>query len=74
MKWFKYLTDSHANGKMRQILRKHGLEGYAFCWVCRELVGREGGGKYRIDAQKEWKETLCDIVNKSLKEVEVWLN
>lgn len=61
MKWFKHLTDSHANGKMRQILRKHGLEGYAFCWICRELIGKEGNGKYRISSEKDWKLTLKDI-------------
>jgi hypothetical protein len=74
MKWFKHLTDSHANGKMRQILRKHGLEGYAFCWICLELIGKEGNGRYRINAEKDWKQTLCEIVKKDIKEVEEWLN
>jgi hypothetical protein len=72
MKWFQHHTDSHTNGKMRQVLRKHGLEGYAFCWICRELVAKEGE-KYRIKAEKDWKSTLCEVVNKSIKEVDEWL-
>uniref|UniRef100_A0A6H2A1K1 Lin1244/Lin1753-like N-terminal domain-containing protein n=1 Tax=viral metagenome TaxID=1070528 RepID=A0A6H2A1K1_9ZZZZ len=73
MKWFKHLTDSHANGKMRQILRKHGLEGYAFCWVCRELIGKEGNGKYRINSEKEWKLTLKDITGLTEEKINSYL-
>jgi hypothetical protein len=73
MKWFKHFTDSHVNGKMRQILRKHGLEGYAFCWVCRELIGKEGSGKFRISSEKEWKLTLKDITGLSEEKIKSYL-
>lgn len=67
------MTDSHANRKMRQILRKHGLERYAFCWVCRELIGKEGNGKYRINAEKDWKLTLKDITGLSEEKIKSYL-
>jgi hypothetical protein len=63
MKWFQHFTDSHSNLKMRPILKKHRLEGYAFCWICRELVGKEGNGKYRLPAEKKWREALKDITD-----------
>jgi len=42
------------------ILRKHGLEGYAFCWICREIVAKEGE-KQRLKAEKDWKITLKEV-------------
>jgi len=72
MKWFQHLTDSHGNGKMRQILRKHGLEGYAFCWICRELVGKEGEN-YRLRAEKDWKMTLKEVTKLEDKVIDEYL-
>jgi hypothetical protein len=58
---------------MRQILRKHGLEGYAICWILREMVAKEGE-KYRLKAEKDWKTTLCELSCKSVSQVDEWLN
>jgi len=42
------------NGKMLLMMRKFGMEGYGFVWLCRELVSLEGK-RFRIKTDKDWK-------------------
>lgn len=72
MKYIKHLTDSHSNDKMRLILRKHGLEGIAVCWICRELVAKDGE-RYRIKAEKDWKTTLVEITKLTTERIDEML-
>ena len=48
------------------------MGGYGFCWVCRELVARDGNN-YRISAERQWKETLCEDTFLSMELVEEML-
>lgn len=59
MKWFKHMSDSYSNLKHRQVIKKFGMEGYGFFWICDEIVAQQGQN-FRIKAEKDWKFTLED--------------
>ena len=69
MKWFRHDSDSHTNAKMRLILRENSAEGYGICWICRELVAKDGIN-FRIKAEKEWKNTLKDVTGLSVEKID----
>ncbi len=73
MKWFQHLSDSHTNPKIRQILRKYGVEGVGLWWITCELVAKDGE-KNCIKAEKEWKITLQDVSRVEIKKMEEMLN
>lgn len=73
MKWFQHLSDSHTNPKVRQILRKYGLEGLGLWWLCCELVAKDGID-YRLKSKTEWKITLLDISRIEQKKADEMLN
>ena len=67
MKWFKHLTESHTNLKLKPLIRKHGLEGYAIYFLLLEFVGKHGSN-YKISTEKEWKCEFLELfkINKEL--------
>lgn len=60
MKWFQHFSDSHTNGKHRQLIKKYGMEGYGLFWLCDELVGKEGHN-LALKEKDDWKGMLEDI-------------
>lgn len=72
MKWFQHLSDSHTSPKIRQILRKYGLEGVGLWWISCELVAKDGAD-YCIKKEKEWKITLSDVAKIEIKKLEEML-
>lgn len=69
MKWFQHMTDSHTNGKMRIIIRKHGMKGYGFYWLINEIIAKEGE-KFKIKPEKEWKIIVKEMSLLEDKEIE----
>ena len=73
MKWFQHKTDSHTNLKHREIFSDFGLEGYAFYWICLELIGQQGE-KYRLNGSKSWQKALKDITKLPQEKLDRMLN
>jgi len=60
MKWFTHDCDMHADLKIRHLIEKEGLEGYAIYNLCLELLGKEGK-KGRLKVDTRWKKGLLKI-------------
>jgi hypothetical protein len=60
MKWFTHDCDMHADLKIRHLIEKEGLEGYAIYNLCLELLGKEGK-KGRLKVETRWKKGLMKI-------------
>jgi hypothetical protein len=72
MKWFKHMSDSHTNLKLRQVLFDFGPEGYGVYWICLELVAQQGNG-FKIEGGKAWFKVLCSITGFEAKKIETML-
>lgn len=57
MKWFKHMSDSRFNLKLRPVIAKFGMEGYGVYWSCVEMVAQQGCDS-RIKGEKEWRNAL----------------
>lgn len=71
MRWFKHDVDMHTDFKIRELIEKHGIEGYAIWSLCLELIGKEGVkiskngstkvGRWCLNGQRRWKHHLLNI-------------
>lgn len=73
MKWFQHKSDSHTNPKIRQIIRKYGLEGVGLWWICCELVAKDGVN-YSVKKEKDWLITLTELGKTGQEEVKKMLD
>lgn len=69
MRWFRHNSDSHTNLKLRAVLSEFGLPGYAFYWLCLELVAQQGSLNFELNQNRTWCRALCTI--SGLPEAEV---
>lgn len=72
MKWFKHQSDSHTNLKIKELIRRHKLEGYGFFFLILEFVAKNSEN-FRISHEKVWKKELQEISKLSQKKMELLL-
>src|SRR3972149_192165 len=57
MRWLKHLTQSNRDERLREIINKHGLEGYGMYWIILELIAEQLDEKRQTSltySMKEW--------------------
>ena len=69
MKWFKHMSDSHSDMKLRAIVHEFGLVGYAIYWICLELVAQQGSN-WTLDG-RAWTWYICTMDSNGLELNEV---
>lgn len=57
MKWFQHYSDGHNDLKLRQVIKKYGMEGYGLYWLCVELVANQGHN-LSIKSNEGWEDVL----------------
>jgi hypothetical protein len=61
MKWFKHDTDMCLDLKIREVIHRHGAEGYAIWCLMLELVGREGNSS-KVQGTLRWSREIAHLL------------